>query len=118
MAAHAIAIQEVLYNLTIHAYNPFYSLHMASKKNTKDLSQLSDEELAKKAKAFRGIIGVGIGVMVAYVGFFLYLLITDKLAFSKHLPLLVVFFVLPSSFLPVYMGLKKVREEQGKRVMA
>jgi hypothetical protein len=79
-------------------------------KNNTDLSQLSLEELHKRAKTSRFATGLLLGVIILQFCIGIYL--TIKKGFN-------VFTIIPMAFLPMvminYAGLKKINEEIAKR---
>jgi hypothetical protein len=79
-------------------------------KNNTDLSQLSLEELHKRAKTSRFATGLLLGVIILQFCIGIYL--TLKQGFN-------VFTIIPMAFLPMvminYAGLKKINEEIAKR---
>lgn len=79
-------------------------------KNNTDLSQLSLEELHKRAKTSRFATGLLLGVIILQFCIGIYL--TIKQGFN-------VFTIIPMAFLPMvminYAGLKKINEEITKR---
>lgn len=75
-----------------------------------DLSSLSTEELNKKAKTVKTVMGLLAGVLLVEFAVGLYL--TIKQGFS-------IFMVIPIAFLPIliinYQNIKKINEEIARR---